>query len=293
MIRLFLNGVVAEVAEKGAEMRVFQTKDAKNHLWSGDEQVWGEVTPILFPVVGRLQNGTVRIDGQELPIPMHGFAKDMTFTVQEQETDHCTLFLEDSAETRKIYPFAFRLSVSHHIIGKGFVTEYSVENLGNSVMPFVIGGHPGFICPMNAGEVFSDYHIIFEKEEEGRNLLCMPDGLMGAEEVIDLGLDHRTLALSYDTFSHKGTLVFSGLNSRSVKLIHQRTGRGIRFSFPASPVLAIWTHSTANAPYICLEPWNGLPAMVNETGDFEDKPFHVALEPGGLFRAGYLVELLH
>jgi len=292
MIRLFLNGVVAEIAEKGAEMRVFRTKDGKNRLWSGDPRVWPEVSPILFPVIGRLKHDTVRIAGSECPMPMHGFAKNMTFTPREQTADHCTLVLWDSAETREIYPFAFQLSVTHRITEKGFVTAYTAENRGESVMPFVIGGHPGFACPMNEREAFSDYRIVFEKEEEGRTLACMPGGMMGAAETIDLGMDHRTLALSHETFYKKGTLVLAGLNSRSVMLIHRYTGKGIRFSFPESPVLAVWTHPTASAPYICLEPWNGLPAVMDETGDFENKPFHVALEPGGLFHTRYQMESL-
>lgn len=31
-------------------------------------------------------------------------------------------------------------------------------------MPFLIGGHPGFNCPMFAGEKYSDYWIEFEKK---------------------------------------------------------------------------------------------------------------------------------
>ena len=252
MIRLSFNGATAEVAEKGAEMRAFRTKDGKNLLWSGDPLVWPEVSPLLFPVVGRLKNGAVRLAGREYSIPMHGFARDMTFALKEQTANHCTLILEDSAETREIYPFAFRLAVTHRMTEMGFLTEYVVENRGKAVMPFVVGGHPGFACPMNEGEAFSDYRVVFSKEEEGRSLLCMPGGLMGAAETIDLGTDHRTLTLSHAAFNRRGTFVFAGLNSRSVKLIHQRTGKGIRFSFPESPVLAIWTHPTANAPYVCL-----------------------------------------
>jgi galactose mutarotase-like enzyme len=48
----------------------------------------------------------------------------------------------------------------------------------------------------------------------------------------------------------------------------------------------------AQAPYICLEPWNGLPARADETGHFEDKPYHIEIAPGERFSAGYQMEIL-
>jgi len=346
MIQLKKNGAIAEISPLGAEMRVYRTPDGIDRLWSGNLDVWAGVAPVLFPVIGALKNQVVRIGGQEYPAPRHGFARNMPFQLTEHDTDSCAFVLEDTPDTRKVYPFAFRLIVRHRLLDNGFATEFEVENRGgianagelagfgkianaaaltnadeeatagkedisgetdnarktkdvgntikisNTKMPFLIGGHPGFACPMNPGEDFSDYCVIFEKEEQGRSLLFAPGGLMGGAEIVHLGADRRTLALDHAIFDHKDTLVFAGLNSRSVKLVHKDTGKGLRFSFPNSPVLAIWTKPDANAPYVCLEPWNGIPAMVEETGDFEDKPYHVAIGVGERFRAGYGVEML-
>ena len=32
-------------------------------------------------------------------------------------------------------------------------------------MPYFIGGHPGFNCPLLDDEVYEDYYLEFEKEE--------------------------------------------------------------------------------------------------------------------------------
>ena len=32
-------------------------------------------------------------------------------------------------------------------------------------MPFFIGGHPGFNCPLLDGETYEDYYLEFEKED--------------------------------------------------------------------------------------------------------------------------------
>ena len=292
MISIQKNGAVAEIAELGAEMRSYRTKEGKDCLWSGDAAVWGGVAPLLFPVIGCLKNQSVRIRGKAYAVPRHGFARTMAFQVAQQSEESCTLTLTDTPETRAVYPFAFCLTMTHRMLDNGFSTEYQVENKSDETMPFVIGGHPGFACPMNAGERFEDYHILFDQEETGRSLLYGEGSLMAGEEIVALGADHRTLALSYDSFDKKDTLTFAGLASRKVRLVHKDTGKGICFSFPNSPVLAIWTQPGTHAPYLCLEPWNGIPGAIDETGNFEDKPYHIALAPGERFSAGYSMELL-
>ena len=67
--------------------------------------------------------------------------------------DH--LYVWENDETKRVYPFDFALSVTHRFVNNGFETRYTVENHSSRVMPFVIGGHPGFASPMNEGEVFS------------------------------------------------------------------------------------------------------------------------------------------
>ena len=290
MIRLKKQNVTAEIMEMGAEMRAYRTADGKNRLWSGDPAVWKGVAPILFPVIGSVKNQKVRINGKEWAVPKHGFARTSVFRVVRQSAEDCTLMMQDSPETLEVFPFAFALFVTHRLLDNGFVTEYRVENKSDEKMPFVIGGHPAFACPINEGEAFSDYQIIFDAEEEGRSQLCTANGLLEGEEILDLGADKRTLALDYDMISRRDTLVLAGLNSRGVMLRHKDTRKGFRFVFPESPVLAIWTKPHAKAPYICLEPWNGLPGFEKETGDFEDKPYHVSLSPGEIFCTSYRME---
>ena len=43
--------------------------------------------------------------------------------------------------------------------------SYEVTNEGTEDMPFFIGGHPGFRCPLDEGEAYTDYELRFEKEE--------------------------------------------------------------------------------------------------------------------------------
>ncbi|MBE5800790.1 MAG: aldose 1-epimerase family protein [Clostridiales bacterium] len=292
MIVLEHEGARMEIAELGAEIRAFRSADGVERIWCGDESIWKGTAPVLFPAIGFLKDGVVTIDGRECAIPKHGFAKYMVFQVTELGDDYVTLTLSENEETKKVYPFDFALSVTHRFLPNGFETRFTVENHTGRSMPFVIGGHPGFTCPMAEGERFTDYVLRFQKEESGKHLLNTPEHYMAEELVADLGEDRRTLKLRYEDFDRLDTYVFAGLNSRSVELIHKDTGKGIRVSFPGMEVLAVWTMPHKQAPYLCIEPWQGLPACVGETGRFEDKPYHVALGVGQTYSCGYRMEII-
>ncbi|MEG0492036.1 MAG: aldose 1-epimerase family protein [Clostridia bacterium] len=292
MIELTSNGASMAIDPVGAEMRSFVDSNGKECIWTGDPEVWKSSAPVLFPSIGFLKDGKVTIEGKPYEIPKHGFVRGMLFEVTEQGDDFVTLSIHETAETKQCYPFDFALSVTYRFAKNGFEVRFTVENHSSRPMPFVLGGHPGFTCPMNQGEQFSDYEIHFEKPETGEHRLCTSEHLIGESEFCSLGADHRTLSLDYAAFDRLDTYIFDGLNSRSVELRHKQTGHGLRFSFPEMEVLALWTMPGKHAPYLCLEPWQGLPACADETGRFEDKPHHVSLGVGKAYCCGYRMELI-
>ena len=40
--------------------------------------------------------------------------------------------------------------------------SYEVTNEGTEDMPFFVGGHPGFKCPLDEGESYDDYELRFD-----------------------------------------------------------------------------------------------------------------------------------
>lgn len=293
MIALEYQGARMDIEELGAEMRGFRTADGRDWIWRGGPAAWKSSAPVLFPAIGALKDGGATIAGHFYEVPRHGFAKFQKFKVYEQGEDFITLVLTENAETRKVYPFDFALTVTHRFLDNGFETRYTVENHTGRPMPFLIGGHPGFNCPMREGERFEDYVLRFEKPEAGKSLLCTEDKhlISGKTMDVDLGEDGRTLPMDYSVFDRIDTYVFSGINSRSVELVHKETHKGLRLRFDM-PVLAVWTMPHAKAPYVCLEPWQGMPAHVDETGRFEDKPYAVTLGAGEAYTCGYRMEVV-
>ena len=45
------------------------------------------------------------------------------------------------------------------------------------------------------------------------------------------------------------------------------------------------------APYVCIEPWNGLPSEVVSDEELTKKPAIIALDPNKEYSAAYSVEI--
>ena len=66
------------VSHKGAELQSL-IANGREYLWQGDPTFWGRRAPILFPIVGKVADDKLRINGQEYTMKQHGFARDAEF----------------------------------------------------------------------------------------------------------------------------------------------------------------------------------------------------------------------
>ena len=63
MITLNNHQSLVKISTSGAQ--IMQWRDtfiSRNILWELNEEFWNRVSPILFPIVGRLKNDTYRLD---------------------------------------------------------------------------------------------------------------------------------------------------------------------------------------------------------------------------------------
>lgn len=270
----------AVVETKGGELVSFRDGGGTQYIWSGDPAYWSGRNPILFPIVGSLKNGRVRFNGREYEMGRHGFARGSQFTLAEQGEDFAVLELRENPDTLERYPFPFRLRVRHQLLEDGFSTTFEVCNTGNAPLPFCVGAHTAFNCPLHEGERFEDYRLVFDQEEDSDSLALTADGLLAPGKRVPILRQTDTIPLSHEPFDRLDTLIFDGLRSQGVRLLHKDTGRGVRMEFGGFPMIAFWTKANANAPYICLEPWHGCAAWDDESGKFADKPHCITLLPG-------------
>ena len=117
----------------------------------------GATGRILFPFVGSPHRKFLPVWGPGL---LHGhprFAAHQDFSCLCPEPNRLVLQLTDNGETREQYPFAFSLNIIYELIDNRVQVTYQVENTGTGMLPFGIGGHPGFRIPLEEGEQFDDY----------------------------------------------------------------------------------------------------------------------------------------
>ena len=274
MITLKNEYVTASFQEMGAELKSLRV-DGKEYIWPGDPEIWKSSCPLLFPICGGLKQDTYTYKGKEYQLPRHGFARNRTFRVESLKNSQVVFLLESDAETKAVYPFDFALRVRYTLEGKSLKIEYLVENRGKDTMYFSIGSHEGYFTP----EGVEDYDIHFpQKETLPSYVLC---GTTLSDEKIPIIKDQSVLPI-YEKYFMIDTLVFKDLKSRSATLRNRKTGRAIRVDFPDSRYFMIW--HKPGAPFLCLEPWNGVADRLNSSFAIEEKEGIMTLAAGSLYR---------
>ncbi len=281
----------AGIDSLGAQLVSLKGKNGTEYLWTGDPKYWKGQAPVLFPIVGALRNGKTQIDGNWYEMGQHGFARHREFSFVSQEESAISLRLSSDFETRQCYPFEFSLTVTYSLTPEGIKTEFLVENSGDKVMPFSIGGHPGFLIPAGEDAAFEDYTICFEKPETQRCPLIDPSCALIDDENTGFTLDgEQEIPLRHDLF-YTDALVFENLNSKKVQVVNKATGKGVEMSFEGFPLFGIWSAKN-DGPYVCLEPWTGCATLKREDDNFVNKKNTTFLPPKAAAHYQFSVRIL-
>ena len=100
--------------------------------------------------------------------------------------------------------------------------------------------------------------------------------------------DTDLLPLSWEMFAND-SLLFDGLRSRKVWLEHKGE-RVLEVEFADFSHLLLWTKP--GAPYIAIEPWNGLPDTADADGQLRHKLGILRLDPGERKAAPHTIKFL-
>lgn len=274
----------------GAELcSLVEKETGTEHVWQANKEVWGRHAPILFPIVGQVENNQYHIGSKIYSLSQHGFARDFPFEITEHVPDKVVFLLKSNEASLKLYPYRFELEIRYSLKTSLLKIEYEVKNIDNQVIYFSIGAHPGFVCPFMADEKFDDYTLRFERKESAQRLL-FEKGLRTGEKVGYLhGED--TIPISHSLFA-KDAIILENLSSKWVDLKNRKGNKVLRFHFEGFPLLAFWTHTEKNAPYLCIEPWFGVADVRGANKDYREKDFIEKLDLDEKFSCTYGVELL-
>lgn len=236
-------------------------------MWQKNPQYWNKCSPVLFPFVGAIKNNQYFYNGDKyLFSSKHGFARDNEFELLNQQKDYIEFIFRANENTKKIYPFNFNFYIKYILKDNSLQIEYKVENLEDKKMYFSLGAHPAFNTPLDSNTKYSDYFIELENLEND-DVYFLEDSLFNIEKKKRL-LTKNILHLTENIFEDD-VLILKNTNSKKVYLKNKNGSFTLGFKFEGFKHLAFW--SKPNAPYICLEPWNGLPDYKDCTENLEEK----------------------
>jgi galactose mutarotase-like enzyme len=278
----------ARISETGAELKSLAfLSSGQEYIWWGDPAWWNGSAPVLFPVIGGLKDGGYIFEGKTYKLPSHGFARTSDFTVTRTGGDFAELTIASGPKTREVFPFEFSLKVSFRLETWGISVNYEVANTGDRRMYFSIGSHPAFVVPF-AGGSLENYYVLFEKEERLERWF-FKDGTIVAGKTEEIFENSRIISLSRTCFD-QGIMIFKHPASREFAIACSRSSHAIKVVTDGVGYLGIWS-KPGGAPFVCIEPWHGIPDMSDASGNLIDKEGIIIIEPRGAFATGYRVQI--
>ncbi|MGN0459164.1 MAG: aldose 1-epimerase family protein [Eubacterium sp.] len=253
-------------------------KDGTEYLWQGDEEHWSGQAPVCFPIVGVLPSNRGVAFGKECVMKRHGIARINPFKVKEQCKNSITFIQRSSEKTRESFPFDYELEIKYTLVGSTVTTQYTIKNTGDERMPFVIGGHPAFNCPLTDGEEFEDYRVIFDKRIKKEAL--RPDhetGLVDITRRYPATNGSDTIKLVHELFEENDAMIFDDIEAKTATLMG-KAGKGIRIEYQDMNNLLVWS-ACNKANFVALEPWTGISSCSDEGDIIEKKRDMTILEP--------------
>lgn len=259
----------------GAELcSIFSKTKSREILWQADPKIWARHAPVLFPIVGKLKNGTYQLNGKTYKMSQHGFARDL----EHAELAPGKYLLTSNETTKQNYPYDFNLKTEYILIENKINISYEIENLDQKVMVFSLGSHPGFF--LHSEKI----KIEFDQKEEGFYLL--ENGLVNFSEKFPL---ERVLQLDAKNFK-QDALIFRELKSKWIKLYEKELLLTIHFT--KIPYLGIWSKIVEDSmPFVCIEPWWGIADTNTSNGEFFEKEGMNFLQPHSKMNFSYTIEV--
>lgn len=249
---------------------------------------WRGRAPLLWPAVGRSYTqayldklkagegdprfGEYDLQGKTLPIPIHGFAMRKPWEPYITDSDSILCSLTSDGETRRYYPFDFKIEVEYKLVGTKITATYRIIS-GEDGMCFSIGNHISFNLPLGGKGMYED--TLFRSSARKVLELTEYGMLSGIEKDMDFSLvrsladetlhdmvtggitrDEAYIELLNPCFvKDKGAPYGIRVSQREIPI------SGIRKANPDNFLLVLW--GEPDKGYFCPEPWYGGPNSLN------------------------------
>lgn len=285
MIAIENERIRAAISEHGAELKkVYDKKRGMQFMWTGDRRYWNRVSPILFPIVGKLKNDSYTIDEKSYSLSQHGFLRDQEFTLVNNTKTMAHFMFASEGKFKDVYPYDFEVHIIYEISGNSLDVNWEVVNLEDEDMYFSIGAHPAFRVPMCEGETINDYYIDITPSDKPVERISLKGEVIPQQEI-------SKLQLSAELFKNDA-VIFSNIDEMVLK--SSKNSHEVRMDFKDFPYVGVWSKYNSEdksvAPFVCIEPWYGIADIFENEGDFKTKTGINKIAPKDMFECAYTME---
>jgi len=145
--------------EQGFQLYAFDVKEAQRvtrvvHASDGPFEPWDRRhgNPILFPSICESfageQRGAWLHDGKPLLMPLHGWARDLYFYVEERTESSVTARMARPHTFAAAFPFELELILRYSVESRSLTLSAEVHNTGSVPFPYALGFHPYLRAPL-------------------------------------------------------------------------------------------------------------------------------------------------
>ena len=271
--------LTVQIEDAGAQLVSVKNNAGTEYIWEAKPEIWGRHAPMLFPIIGRLQDNLYTLNGKTFKIPNHGFARDKVFTVAEASENRAVFTLTDDESTLSVFPFPFLLTVIYELEGDNLKKTFEVKNTGSDEMFFELGIHDAFRAPHFPDQSMDDWAVVIPGVET-IHPYGMDETAMITPKIDPIPFDKgriplRPMTCGLDTF------ILDVPECHKASLVDKNGAPVVTMDFPGFPYLGIWTaHKEFETRYVCIEPWSTLPDATFVGRGLNEKAGIRSLQPG-------------
>lgn len=262
MITINNNLLKVSVKLHGAELvSAIEIESGLERMWRGTDDYWAKVSPILFPIVGRVKDNYTFINDERFEMTQHGFLRDQDFSLESLEDSKVTLVYKSLGNHIDVYPFEFEIRVHYILDGYRLEVKWEVKNCSEDEMLYSIGGHPAFA--INPEDSYS-----FELMGSGENhLITIDEGHVDREVLVDLPVN---VPVTYDVLKNDA-VIYSNIDK--VILKNSVNDQRIVVECEGFNYVGLWANTKHGhmPPFVCIEPWYGITDSVTSNHQFKEK----------------------
>ncbi len=275
------------VDDMGAELKsIIRLDKEQEYMWDGNAEHWNRTSPVLFPFIGALHEGTYTYNGISYHMTKHGFLRDTRFVLTEQNNDALWFEVRATEETKKIYPFDFEIEIGYVLYNTSVTVVWKIYNRGTETMEYSIGGHPAFRCPLNGEGKRSEYAVGVPGIKELEQTFIGSSGFALATTQKRI-VENEKIYFT-DGIFNEDALIFADSQMKKIQLLNEKGDAYVTFSFDA-PIIAVWSKPESDAHFVCFEPWYGLCDIEGSHPSLAERKWTNHLSPSHMDQKTYTI----